>query len=183
MPTKITPEKRAAYEATRKTETLKLRLSPDASAALRLAAKQRSLTASEYVSGLALGRWRMRPVASPDGTAEPLGAPASASAGQMLEDLFCEVSRLAHAVHMLPLGVRQLRAELGRQGGLAKHLIETGVGEPYSRETAEVVRSVGVAAEKADAAVEALLEATAQVRHDLGKAAKLLASCMLGKAP
>jgi hypothetical protein len=160
--------RRAVSEHERPTVQVKLRLSPDVAAALRVSAAQRALSQSEYVAGLVLGRNR------PTDTG---------TQGPSAEDLLTEVSRLAHAVHQLPAEVRRLRGELGRQGGLVKHLVETEIGaQGHLQATASAVHALTVAAVTADDALAALRDETARVRADLERAARALAALALPPA-
>jgi hypothetical protein len=136
-----------------------LRLAEDAALALRANAEVRRLSPSAYVAGLVLGRER------PDAAHSPT------------EVGIVEVSTLAHAVHQLPGEVRRLKGELMRQGGLLKHLAETTpITARLNDELAATLRAMIETAEAAEAAASALLDATAAVRHDLSRAARILAA-------
>jgi hypothetical protein len=151
----------SASDACKKTgrSVVFLRLPDDAALALRTSAEVRRLSPSSYVAGLVLGHER------PDAASSPS------------EVGIVEVSTLAHAVHQLPGEVKRLRGELMRQGGLLKHLAETTpITARLNDELAETLRVMIATAEAADAAVGALLAATAGVRNDLSRAAKILAA-------
>jgi hypothetical protein len=136
-----------------------LRLPDDAALVLRTSAEVRRLSPSAYVAGLVLGHERPDAVGSP----KEIG--------------IVEVSTLAHAVHRLPGEVKRLRGELMRQGGLLKHLAETTpITARLNDELAETLRTMIATAEAADAAAVALLAATAAIRNDLSRAAKILAA-------
>jgi hypothetical protein len=143
----------------RRTVRQELTLAPNVALAMRTAAEVRKLTISAYVSGLVLGHER------PDAAASPQ------------EIGIVEVSTLAHAVHQLPGEVKRLRGELMRQGGLLKHLAETTpITARLNDELAATLRAMIATAEAADAAAVALLAATAAIRNDLSRAAKILAA-------
>jgi hypothetical protein len=134
-----------------------LRMRADAALALRTRAEVRRLSPSEYVTGLVFGEER------PNATAE--------------EMTLLDVSALAHAVHQLPGEVRRLKGELMRQGGLIKHLAETTpITARHDQELASTLRAMIDAAEQAQKAVSALLDATASARADIARAAKVLAA-------
>lgn len=154
---------KASDEATpagggRTTEPVKLRLSPVVAAALRTGAESRRLTLSDYVSGLVL-----------------VDEIATANRERPAMLGLTEISVLAQAVHQLPQSCKDLRSELGRQGGLLKHLADQGKLADNSEQTAETLREILKTAQAVDAAVSQLLLATAETRADLERAARLVA--------
>jgi hypothetical protein len=89
-----------------------------------------------------------------------------------------EVSRLAHALYQIPGEVKRLRGELGRQGGLIKHLVESEqvATARLTQETAAALRALMTTASAAEAALATLLEATAEIRNDLERGARSIAA-------
>jgi len=148
----------------RKTVPVLLRMQPAAARTLKAAATARIMTNAEYVSELVLECERT----GRGGTAGMIAA----------EIPLADVSRLAHALYQIPGEVKRLRGELGRQGGLIKHLVES---EPaatgrLTQETAAALRSIMGTAAMTEAALAELLAQTAAIRGDLERSARRLAA-------
>lgn len=159
--TETSPARRVYHEGNRPTEQVKLRLSPEAAAALRLGAELRRLSLSEYVTSLVLAQEQA------DKSKGAQGTPGVS---------LLEVSRLAHTLHQLPAEVERVRGELGRQGGLLKHLAEsTPITARHDAEISATLREMTATAESGASAVAALLEGATQVLPDLERVARILA--------
>jgi hypothetical protein len=154
--------KKTYPESSRSKRPVRLRLAPEVADALIEQSELRRMDRSAYVTML---------LGADDVVTHSRPAPATSEFYEMLE----EVSRLAHAVHQLPDEVQRLRGELGRQGGLVKHLVEQGQADPYRSQTAEAVLALKQIAGTADIAVRELLNATAPIRHELERIAQSLA--------
>jgi hypothetical protein len=142
-------------ESTRSTTSVKLRLSPAVSLLLHMSARVRGLTLSEYVSGLVLQ------------------ASSPPDSGRSMEEIsLADVSRLAFTAGALPAELKRLHGELLRQGGLVKHLYLEGA-DPEA--TAQALLSIQVTAQQIAEALKHVLASHAELREDLGRAARLLA--------
>ena len=146
------------YDRARKTEEVKLRLSPQDALALRLSAKANALSTSAYVARLVAIRGNPKEVLKE-------------------EDPLADASGIAAALAQIPNEIRRIRGDLLRLGGLVKSLFIRGESMGFARQHAlECSEALHALTRSADAS----LPVVARVEDELATVRVQLEQVILG---